>query len=129
MGITNPTEKDLPLRLATIVNWKHADIKIWDIVAELIGNALQPPPANPFAIDHAFFDSLSVEESLITAGSLLSFLWKIFQSNYPFKDLILKDIEMLAERHLNEFQDLLVFGNIGKRETANSLPPNNATVW
>ncbi|CAG8633722.1 4502_t:CDS:2, partial [Cetraspora pellucida] len=56
-------ETDNPLKLDTIAAWKTQDIKLWDIIAEVITLSLSPPPENPFEINHAYYDTLPLEES------------------------------------------------------------------
>jgi hypothetical protein len=61
------------------------DVKLWDILAEVVTLSLQPPPSNPFAINHAYFDGLPLEESIVLVGAMIDFLQKVYLKNYPFE--------------------------------------------
>lgn len=57
---------------------KTVDIRLSDILEEIVNLAMVPPPKNPFEINHSHFDSLPVSMSVVLTGALLDFLQKIY---------------------------------------------------
>jgi len=55
------------------------DVKVWDIVAELVRVCTIPAPPNPFAIDFDYYESLPVPEKLLSSGAMVNFLRRILQ--------------------------------------------------
>ncbi|EPZ31864.1 hypothetical protein O9G_004255 [Rozella allomycis CSF55] len=109
LGVRYKSELDYPLRLKTTSSWKTSDVHVYDIVEELLSVANNTPVSNPFAIDHTYFDTLSIEESIVCSSALLNFLNKLFQQERPYKNEIWKDMQALMKRHLNEYQELVSF--------------------
>jgi hypothetical protein len=63
----------------------HAEVELWDIVAELVALCAAPSPANPFAVDLNFFDSLPAAERVLSTAAMLSFLIGIVDSGpHPY---------------------------------------------
>ncbi|KAI7823944.1 hypothetical protein BX661DRAFT_172567 [Kickxella alabastrina] len=108
-------EKDVPLRLESIDCWRQFDIRPWDVLVEVICTALKPPPENPFAIEYAYFDQITVEERVVSTGAMLEFLRRVYLRHYFFSDIVLADIKRLQHLHfrdintLREFQQSSVF--------------------
>ena len=62
-------DRDSPIDLLSITRYMSDTISIWDILAELVLLTAEPPPANPFDIDHTHLDNLSsVEQVIITCS-------------------------------------------------------------
>ena len=63
--------------------WYHqifsTDVKVWDIVAELVRVCTIPAPPNPFAIDFDYYESLPVPEKLLSSGAMVNFLRRLLQ--------------------------------------------------
>lgn len=55
-------------------------MELWDVVAELVTLCTSPSPANPFAVDLDFFDSLPAAERMLSAAAMLSLLMCILDS-------------------------------------------------
>ena len=53
------------------------DIKIWDVLAELVKLCTYPAPLNPFAIDFNYFENLQPKERLLATGAMVSLLRKM----------------------------------------------------
>lgn len=101
-------EEDNPLRLESVANWKTYDIKAWEIISEVISLALSPPPENPFTIDHTYFDSMPMEESIVCTGAMIEFLQKVFIKDTPYSEMVLRDIGLLQQRHFRDLSEYLL---------------------
>ena len=63
------------------------DIKIWDIIGEIVRINVQPQPRNPFAVDHSYFDTLSHEECIIATGAMVEFLQRVLKKEHSYNSL------------------------------------------
>ncbi|KAK9728897.1 hypothetical protein K7432_000720 [Basidiobolus ranarum] len=113
---TKHKDGDNPLKLVTISDWRSKETKVWDIISEVILLTQEPPPTNPFAVDHDYFDSLPVEESVFATGALISVLQKIYLSNFPYADQVMNDIKQLHQRHYTDFGELVEFQFMHKQQ-------------
>ncbi|ORY03524.1 hypothetical protein K493DRAFT_404960 [Basidiobolus meristosporus CBS 931.73] len=104
---TSNKDADNPLKLDSIAQWKANEVKVWDVIAEIVTLTQDPAPINPFAINHDFFDSLPVEECVFATGALISVLQKIYLSNVPYADQVMSDIQQLHQRHFTDFGELV----------------------
>ncbi|KAI9221394.1 hypothetical protein BC828DRAFT_404967 [Blastocladiella britannica] len=127
------TNEDVPLKLDTVAKWKSVDsIHASDVVAEVISLAVTPPPMNPYAINHALYDSLPLEESVVCAGAMVDFLGKVYASSAPYAHLVLADIERLFARVWAETADLAAVdptlggGSASPRRGSINLLPTSA---
>jgi len=68
-------DKDLPMKLETTSNWKTQNIKIWNIVAELV-NLVIPGVENAFEIDQIYLRSQPKMSKVLNLGALAQFLKK-----------------------------------------------------
>ena len=59
-------DRDSPIDLLSMTRYMVDSISIWDILAELVLLTTEPPPANPFDIDHTFLDNLTSAEQVRT---------------------------------------------------------------
>jgi hypothetical protein len=51
---------------------------VWDIIDEILRLCLPAAPSNPFAVDHDFFNTLSLQASYLLTGALLDFLVRVY---------------------------------------------------
>ncbi|RKP24275.1 hypothetical protein SYNPS1DRAFT_29958 [Syncephalis pseudoplumigaleata] len=98
---------DAPIRLESVTNWRHRDIQLVDIVAEITLQTLDPPPENPFAVDHAFFDTLPLEESMLLTGAMVDFLQRLCLRKFSYTERVLEDLRKLQKRHFHDFDEVL----------------------
>lgn len=52
-------------------------MKIWNILAEVIRLNVVPSPRNPFEVDHAYFESLQLEDFVLATGAMIHFLQRV----------------------------------------------------
>ncbi|KAJ2698619.1 hypothetical protein H4R19_005584, partial [Coemansia spiralis] len=108
-------DKDAPVLLNTINCWRYYDIRPWDVIVEIICYTLDPWPENPFAIDYAYFDKLTVEERVVATGAMLEFLRRAYLRHYFCSEILLTDIKRLQHQHfyclnaLREYQQSVVY--------------------
>jgi len=97
--------KDMPLKLDSTDAWKRDPraVRVWHMAAELVRSTVVPPPVNPLAVDHQFFDSLPPDEQAIASGALAGFLREVYTSatdKYTASSaLVLADFQALMDRH------------------------------
>lgn len=53
------------------------DIKIWNMIADIIWLNVVPSPRNPFEVDHEYFENLSLEEYILSSGAMIHFLQRV----------------------------------------------------
>ncbi|RDD46646.1 hypothetical protein TrispH2_000937 [Trichoplax sp. H2] len=107
--LENEKTKSSPLRLKSSLEWEKRDIRIWDIIAELVTISCRPSPRNPFAIDIDYYDNSPLVESTLATGSTIRILQEIVTSSHPYNDKVWDDLQQLTKRH---FEDLeAVVGN------------------
>ncbi|KAG1173990.1 hypothetical protein G6F70_003343 [Rhizopus microsporus] len=98
----NESDKENPLQLITTDEWKIKDIKLWQIVAEIISLTIHAD--NPFEINFDFLEQLPVQESRLLNHSLLKFLETVYiQSDDPFVDRVYQDITKLQSRQIESW--------------------------
>ncbi|CAG8742646.1 6344_t:CDS:2 [Gigaspora margarita] len=100
-------ETDNPLKLDTIAAWKTQDVKLWDIIAEVITLSLSPPPENPFEINHSYYDTLPLEECAVST--------------------VFEDIKILQQRHFAAFEEMNEALNSNALEKSNPSSGVSAT--
>ncbi|KAI9021191.1 hypothetical protein DFJ74DRAFT_707158 [Hyaloraphidium curvatum] len=104
---STPGTADVPLKLDSTARWAAGeDVHASDIVAELVGVAVLPPPANPFAVDHGFLDALPLEESVLLSGALAEFLAGVWGRGGPLAEKVWPDLQELLHRHTKELCEL-----------------------
>lgn len=99
--------KDSPLSLRTVKDWSTKDIKVWDIIAEIVRVNVTPPPRNPFAVDHAYFDTLLPEECIIATGAMAFFLQKLLLKDHSYNAKLSDDLHEVTKRHFQALQSLV----------------------
>ncbi|KAJ3336734.1 hypothetical protein HDU93_002279 [Gonapodya sp. JEL0774] len=140
---------DSPLTLTSTTNWPKGDVKLAEIVAELVTATLLPPPSNPFAVDHSFFDSIPLEESIVLSGAMVDFLSKLYTRRTPWSEsggslfyygdskhlalfayhvlvwnpfAVFEDLRILHRRHLSNLNEYLT-------KSAMSLDSSTASLF
>eukprot|EP00030_Apusomonadida_sp_AF-17_P001025 a178390_61.p1 GENE.a178390_61~~a178390_61.p1 ORF type:complete len:249 (-),score=63.65 a178390_61:48-761(-) len=92
-----------PLQLRTTDAWGDAgaNVRVWDIVEELISVSLATPPANPFELDLEFFSQLEPFESYLTTAAALNFLRKTYllKTDTPYAAALAADIRQVSLLH------------------------------
>ncbi|KAJ3106811.1 hypothetical protein HDU97_005518 [Phlyctochytrium planicorne] len=100
-------ETDMPLKLDATNQWAEGrDIKLFQIVAEVLVLVLLPQPSNPFMVNHKFFDSLPVEESLISTGAMIEFLQNVLTHDVPYASEVFEDLRQLQSRYWKDMHDV-----------------------
>ncbi|KAG0262878.1 hypothetical protein BG011_009586 [Mortierella polycephala] len=102
-------ETNDPLKLTTISSWRTDDIRLWDIMAEIIALTLTPSPINPFRINHSYFEALPLEECVVATGAMLDFLQKVYMKDTPYTDAVYADIRHLQKLHFVLYDELHSF--------------------
>uniref|UniRef100_V9L3X5 DUF7886 domain-containing protein n=1 Tax=Callorhinchus milii TaxID=7868 RepID=V9L3X5_CALMI len=107
----NPTREDIcyapptdtPLKLTSTQEWGDRDVRIWDIVSELVQVNTWPPPANPFSVDLHLLESLPPVTRFLASGALLSFLQHIAINARPqnsYYPEVLEEAAILSGFHI-----------------------------
>ena len=61
------------------------DVKVWDVLTELVEVCTAPCPTNPFDVDLDYFHSLPLPERALASAAVISFLQKIVSSGpHPY---------------------------------------------
>ena len=60
----------------------YTDVKIWDIIAELVRVCTVPAPPNPFAVDFDYFEMLPLPEKLLQSGAMVNFFQRLLQGEH-----------------------------------------------
>lgn len=63
-----------------------ADIKVWDVIEELVNATAEVQPKNPFKIDFSKVEAMPTLECALNSGALAAFLKKIYLKNMPYSD-------------------------------------------
>ncbi|KAG0205495.1 hypothetical protein BGX28_002931 [Mortierella sp. GBA30] len=102
-------ETNDPLKLSAISSWRTDDIRLWDIMAEIITLTLSPSPINPFRINHSYFDTLPLEECVVATGAMLDFLQRVYMKDTPYTEAVYADIKYLQKLHFVLYDELHSF--------------------
>ncbi len=54
-----------------------SDVRVYDVLAELVKLCTYPPPNNPFAVDFSYFEPLTPQDKLLATGAMINFLHKV----------------------------------------------------
>ncbi len=68
------------------------------MVAEVVRVNVVPSPRNPFAVDHAFFDTLCPEERIIATGAMIYFLQRLLNEEHSYNSKGREDLENVKLR-------------------------------
>eukprot|EP00057_Strongylocentrotus_purpuratus_P010980 XP_011665454.1 PREDICTED: uncharacterized protein LOC584416 isoform X2 [Strongylocentrotus purpuratus] len=102
--------KDSPLRLKSTSTWGKSDVKVWQIIAELVKLCTRPAPKNPFEVNMDYFDTLSSKgERVIALGAMAYFLQIVVTEGCErsFSGLVADDLREVHRLHLKEFQEVI----------------------
>ncbi|KAF9133016.1 hypothetical protein BGW39_010806 [Mortierella sp. 14UC] len=111
-------ETNDPLKLSTISSWRTDDVRLWDIMAEIITLTLSPSPVNPFRINLAYYETLPLEECVIATGAMLDFLQRVYMKDTPYTEAVYADIRHLQKMHFVLYDELHSF--LTERQSANA---------
>ncbi len=98
------------------------DVKLWDIIAELVEICTIPTPLNPFSVDLAYFErcvcmcamcscvfigsqppSLPPMEAIAASGAMIHMLQRVLDhSRHRYDDGISKDLDALYRMHFQQ---------------------------
>ncbi|XP_069502317.1 uncharacterized protein [Ambystoma mexicanum] len=76
-GHAGSLTEDVPLKLQATGDWSRKDIRLWDVVSEVVTCCTWPPPLNPLSVDLNFLGSLPLAERYLASGALLHFLRRV----------------------------------------------------
>ena len=84
----NQTDAECPWQLLTLVLFMscRVDVRLWDIIAEIITLTLSPSPVNPFRINLSYYETLPLEECVIATGAMLDFLQRVYMKDTPYTE-------------------------------------------
>ncbi|KAF9898654.1 hypothetical protein BX616_003766, partial [Lobosporangium transversale] len=102
-------EANDPLKLTTISAWRTDDVRLWDIMAEIIELTVPLSPINPFRINIAYFDTLPLEECVVATGAMMEFLQRVYMKDTPYTDAVYADIKHLQKLHFALYDELHSF--------------------
>ncbi|KAH7051973.1 hypothetical protein BKA57DRAFT_458452 [Linnemannia elongata] len=102
-------ETNDPLKLSTISSWRTDDVRLWDIMAEIITLTLSPSPVNPFRINLSYYETLPLEECVIATGAMLDFLQRVYMKDTPYTEAVYADIKHLQKMHFVLYDELHSF--------------------
>lgn len=106
----NDSARDSPLKLESTSQWAHEDIKIWDIVEELVSINTHPYPRNPFKVDRDYFRMRTGIDAVLGTASAINLLQRVLDTkSHRYDDLIVDDIRELSRIHFKAVHD--VFSN------------------
>ncbi|KAJ3039937.1 hypothetical protein HDV00_011603 [Rhizophlyctis rosea] len=99
-------EPDMPINLKSTANWSQQGVKLFEIIDDITALVMQPPPFNPFAVDHKYFETLPVEESIIRIGAMMEFLQQVYAADHAYSDDVLQDMKQLQAKLFRDFSRL-----------------------
>ncbi|XP_064615084.1 uncharacterized protein LOC135479220 [Liolophura sinensis] len=103
-------ERDSPLKLKCSAKWKDTDVKIWDVISELIKLCTYPVPRNPFEVDVEYIDCLPLKERVLVTGSLANSLQKIMlhtKDEKHYSGKVFDDLHLVTRKHFEGLQNLV----------------------
>ncbi|XP_065887840.1 uncharacterized protein [Dysidea avara] len=115
IGISDKSsaEKDYPLQLKSTTTWIDEDVKVWDIVAELVRVCTIPAPPNPFAIDFDYYESLPVPEKLLSSGAMVNFLRRLLQGEqHSYTKRVRAELLQISQIHFGCLVELYNNGRL-----------------
>ncbi|EFJ22356.1 hypothetical protein SELMODRAFT_443244 [Selaginella moellendorffii] len=106
-GCNHEFNKDRPVDLQTLRDWKIKGTKVWDIVEELI-SLKAPGVVNPFEVDFAALNKLQPLERATMAGATAAFLQKLLlEREQDYTQHVMDDLKRLLVCHFQHMATLL----------------------
>ncbi|XP_057302608.1 uncharacterized protein LOC130636781 [Hydractinia symbiolongicarpus] len=100
--------QDSPLKLKSTSEWSHKDVKIWDILAEIVRINVLPCPRNPFAVEHSYFDELSPHDGLLATGAMVQLLQRILlHGDHSYHTSVAEDLNEITRKHFKILSSLV----------------------
>ncbi|KAI3631642.1 hypothetical protein MIR68_010115 [Amoeboaphelidium protococcarum] len=104
-------EADAPVKLSSIQKWMESEVKLWEILSEVLLMAhralnIQTDDGNPFAIDRIFFQQQNVLTGVIVSGAMIDFLGKIYAGCTQYQQSVLLDLEWLVDYHYSALKSI-----------------------
>ncbi|CAL1529999.1 unnamed protein product [Lymnaea stagnalis] len=108
-------DKDSPLRLKSTARWKDEDVRVMEIVGEIVKLCTFPAPRNPFEVDLDYFRFLSQPDQLLASAAMVTWLQKILLHTPDSKAYIAKVFEeqqLISKLHFNSFREVTLAGKL-----------------
>ncbi|CAI8051196.1 hypothetical protein GBAR_LOCUS28040 [Geodia barretti] len=106
--LASEEEKDYPLMLQTTSQWTEKEVKVWDVLTELVEVCAAPCPPNPFAVDLDYFQSLPLQERALASAAMISFLQRVIASgHHSYNRRIVSDIGKVGQIHFATMQRMI----------------------
>ncbi|XP_031440928.1 uncharacterized protein si:dkey-19b23.7 [Clupea harengus] len=122
IGGTDSLVKDTPMKLKSVSDWSSQDVRVWDVVSELVGLCTMPPPDNPFSLDTRYLQSVPLPDRFLITGALLNFLeGLVVQGNQEevYYDMVVQEMKWLRRLHVHSLSDVLQLrGNVKRSPPA-----------
>ncbi|KAI1898826.1 hypothetical protein AGOR_G00076350 [Albula goreensis] len=103
IGGTDSMVRDTPMKLKSITDWGSQGTRVWDVVSELVCLCTIPPPANPFALDMRYLQTLPLSERFLVSGALINFLEILVvqcSQEEPFYSKVVEEMDPLRRLHV-----------------------------
>ncbi|KAG9346356.1 hypothetical protein JZ751_006667 [Albula glossodonta] len=103
IGGTDSMVRDTPMKLKSITDWGSQGTRVWDVVSELVCLCTIPPPANPFALDMRYLQTLPLSERFLVSGALINFLEMLVvqcSQEEPFYSKVVEEMDPLRRLHV-----------------------------
>lgn len=104
-GVSPDIGLESPLQLKTTDAWAESNIRVWDIIEELVHITFASSlPTNAFAMDARFFAALEPFERFLATGAALNMLRKLYlvRTDQPCAAGIAEDMRVLARMHYDD---------------------------
>ncbi|KAK0061107.1 hypothetical protein Bpfe_009635 [Biomphalaria pfeifferi] len=108
-------DKDSPLKLKSTSKWQDEDVKIFDIVAEIVKLCTYPAPRNPFEVDLDYFNFLKQPDQLLASAAMTFLLQKIViqsSENKVYIAKVFEELQLLARIHFKSLRELTQEGKL-----------------
>jgi hypothetical protein len=86
MSTYDQSQRDNPVKLDSVDKWPTGDVKVWEIIEEVLRKTWTTDKSNPFAVDHDYLNNLPVQRSVILSFALINFLRKVISRNPVYTD-------------------------------------------
>lgn len=86
MSTYDQSQRDNPVKLDSVDKWPTGDVKVWEIIEEVLRKTWTTDKSNPFSVDHDYLNNLPVQRSVILSFALINFLRKVISRNPVYTD-------------------------------------------